>query len=256
MSPNDTLMSAGSRIRGAYQRVAASVKFSKPGLFARRRPALAAVLALLVVGGGALGVALAAGWRPHLASGGKSLVALKAEAKGNPKDAQAQRDLGHAQFKAGRHVAAVAAYQRALKLDPGVADATLASNLVACFGKAEQKTAEQLIGHYKIVAAEPGLEKLAHSKRQVVRWGAVRTLEAIGKASRADYAAAYVQDLDSQDCDVRRRAVEKLGQIGDKSALAALHRANRADEKTGGVFSSKCLGDRPEKAEKAILARR
>jgi hypothetical protein len=67
---------------------------------------------------------------------------------------------------------------------------------------------------------------------------------------------AYVADLSSPECDVRRRAMEKLGNIADRSALAAVRRAKAEDENTGGWFRGTCLGDRDAATEKAILARR
>lgn len=244
---------ASSWLRG----MAAHVRFSGPVLWMRRRPRVAAALAVGAIALAAGGAALAMEWPPAWGPfAPRSVADHRAQARENPRDADVQRDLGHAEWRAGRRAAALAAYERALKLHLGAADDELVRNVVACFGHKEQPKAEALVKRFRLAQAENGLEKLAGSKRYAVRWGAVRTLDAIGKASRTDWVNAYVADLDSADCDVRRRAVEKLGAIGDRGALAALRKADKADAKTGGWFRSGCLGDRPERAEKQILARR
>jgi tetratricopeptide (TPR) repeat protein len=253
----ESIRTAQARVHIAAIRLRDRVRSSKPWTFARRRPALAAVVAAVVLAaaGGAAAMAVhGAPEVPFLAP--RTISDLRAEAKANPKDAAAQVELGHAQFASGRRLPALSSYDRALRLDRSSEDGEMAKNLVACFGTAQQDEAEAIIRRYKVVATAPELDPLVRSKRPSVRWGALKTLDALGKASRSDWAAAYVLDLESSDCDVRRRAVEKLEKIGDKSALPAIRKANAADEKTGGFLRSKCLGDRPEHAERAILARR
>jgi hypothetical protein len=246
-----------ARIELGFMRVRQKISASKPVVFARRRPAVAVgliVAVLAVVGGGvAWAVAGPAALNPFRP---EKLSDLRADAKENPKDASAQRELGHAQFQASQRGAALSSYDRALRLDRSVEDGTLDQNLVACFGTPLQDEAEAVIRRYKLAGTAHGLDPLVRSSRPSVRWGALKTLDALGKASRADWAAAYVLDLQSSDCDVRRRAVEKLAKIGDKGDLAAIRKANSADAKTGGLFHGTCLGDRPEKAEKAIIARK
>ncbi len=84
----------------------------------------------------------------------------------------------------------------------------------------------------------------------------MQTLDRLRKGTRANWETAYILDLDSPKCDVRRRAVDKLGDIGTQRAVKALRAARADDEKTGGWFSSRCLGARLETAENQILARR
>lgn len=56
---------------------------------------------------------------------------------------------------------------------------------------------------------------------------------------------------------MRKRAVEELGNEDDKRALNAIHEAKKKDAATKtGWFGSTCLGDRPDEAEKKILAYR
>jgi hypothetical protein len=222
---------------------------------ARRRPALAAAVAtaaLLAIA--AAGVALDA--VPTDLLGPKSLASAQADARARPRDAAAQRDLGHALWAAKKRPAALDAYGRALAIDARAADEVLVSHLLASFGGRQQRQAETLIWKNGLVAAEDGLKRLVGSKVHAVRWGAVRTLDRLGKGSKAHWETAYIADLDSPECEVRRKAVEKLGAIGTRRAVTALRDAKGDDAKTGGWLRSACLGERLDDAEQRILARR
>ncbi len=246
-----------SRLRTSLERAGGAVAVSKPVSAARRRPALTVAIAVgaIAVGAGAAFLALEGlpDWTPFAP---RTFADVARHARANPRDAAAQRDLGHAQWAAGRRARALRSYGRALAIDAGVADDRLVEHAVAAFGRPEQEKAEALIARHKLAGAAKGLEPLTKSPRHSVRWGALRTLQKLGKDSRTTYVNVYVADLASPDCDVRRRAVDKLGMLGDRSSLAAIRRAKADDEKTGGWFRGTCLGDREESAEKAILARR
>lgn len=251
--PGSTLAS----VRASMARAAGAVAVSRPWGAIRSRPKLTAGILAAAVLAAAGGTWLATEGLPDWAPlAPKSFAEIARHARENPSDAGAQRDLGHAQWDAGRRTRALASYTRALALDAGAADDRLVEHLVASFGRAEQDRAEALIGKHKLKEAAKGLEPFTKSPRYAVRWGALRTLQKLGKDARPLYVNVYTADLGSSECGVRRRAVERLGMIGDRSALAAIRRAKAEDEKTGGWFRGTCLGDREEKAEKAILARR
>jgi len=221
------------------------------------RPVLAVTtgLALLLAAGAGTWVALSG--MPDLPFGQpKTLSEAREAARAKPSDASVQRDLGHKLWDARKHKAALAAYGRALALDRGAADDRTISNLVAAFGTSEQREAEGLIWKYDLTAAEKPLQPLVHSNRYGVRWGAVHTLDRLRRGNKANWETAYILDLDSSECNVRRQAVDKLGIIGTKRAIAALRAARAEDAKTGGWFRSRCLGDRLDTAEQKILARR
>lgn len=213
---------------------------------------IAGAAALVVVGAGVYvaveGVPAWAG-RPTLAEAAE-------RAKERPDDARAQRTLGHARFAEGKRAAGLVAYERALTLDPEAHDDELLANLVACYGTKVQGDAASLIVRKKLVAIEPRLDDLARSDRYNVRWGALQTLEKLGRASRADFVNAWMKDLESEECDVRRAAVENLGKEGDKRALKALRAARTRDEAKRGWFGATCLGGRVDDAEKRIVAAR
>lgn len=246
-----------ARMRAGLDRAGGAVLASKPVSAARRRPkltiAIAAAAVVVVAAGAWLAVEGLPDWAPFAP---KTFAEVARQAHRKPTDAAAQRELGHMQFAAGRRARALRSYDRALSIDTGVADERLVANAVATFGRREQPKAEALIAKHQLVAAAKGLEPLTRSSRYAVRWGAVKTLRKLGKDSRAVYVHAYVADLSSSDCDVRRHAMEKLARVGDRSALSAIRHAKAEDAKTGGWFRSTCLGDREEATEKAILARR
>jgi hypothetical protein len=223
----------------------------------RRRKLAAAIVGLGLVLAVAGGLAFAFDALPSFGLfAPKNLAEARANTRTHPGDASAQRDLGHALFAAKHPGAAVAAYRKALALDAGIADDRMIDNLVALFGSREQDEAEALIWKNQLVGAQKGIEPLVGSRRYGVRWGAVQTLDRLKKGSKTNWETAYLLDLESPTCDVRRRAVEKLGAIGTRRAVRALHAAKAADEKTGGWFRSRCLGERLEVAEREILQRR
>ncbi len=186
----------------------------------------------------------------------RTLAEARAAAREHPGDAGAHRALGNALWAQHKRHAALVSYGRALAIDRGAADGEMIENLVASFGGKDQDLAEGLLWRNKVVAAQGRLEPLVKSPRRKVRWGAVHTLDKLGKGTKANWETAYILDLDSPDCDVRRNAVDKLGAIGTKRAVAALRSTKSDDAKTGGWFKSRCLGDRIDDAEQKILARR
>ncbi len=187
----------------------------------------------------------------------KSLAELKGEVAEDPKDATSQVALGHAYFMKDQKRAGLRAYERALALDEKSADDQMLKNLVSCFGyKVEQPEAAVLIVRHKLAGVEPHLDDLAKHERYLVRWGAINTLEKLGKDQRVDHVAALKLDLAEKDCKIRRRAVEELGKIGDRRSLDAIRAAKKKDDDDTSWYESSCLGDRAKNAEKQILARK
>jgi hypothetical protein len=185
-----------------------------------------------------------------------TLDELKAAVAKNPKNADLELDLAHAAFDSGKKETALAAYDKALGLDPKLESDRVDSNLVSCFGTACQMAAYNVIVKRKVTGTEAGLRKLVADKRYVVRTNAVAALEKLGKAQRGDWMTLWIVDTREESCDIRRNAVEKLGDFGDKSALAAIKAANKKDDEETPWYKLSCLRSRPEDAEKKILARR
>ncbi len=200
---------------------------------------------------GAAGVLFASQpWQRH------DLDELERRAELEPRDADLQRHLGEARFAAGKRLLGVRAYDKALGLDAGVADDTLIADLVSCYGHREQGAAHTVIVKHELTDAAEPLSSLVRHKTWRVRTGAMATLEKLGKASRQDYLEVWLADLGSSDCDIRRYAIDKLGELGDRRALAAIRSAKKKDAEVSW-YESRCLGDdRVEEAEARILARR
>ena len=252
-----------TRIRAAGARVGTGARtvFARLAHAARGRPWLAVAVAAAVLGGGlAAAVALTEPGdsvlldliRPQRSG----LRELARRTREQPRSASAWKAYGKGLFDAGKRRAGVRAHGRALALDAGSADGGMVEDLLACFGHGEQGRAEALIARHRLTRAADGLEKLARNQRYSVRWGAVRTLDKVGKVDKADYVQAWMLDLDSPDCDVRRHAADKLGESGDRKALAKLRAAKKREDGETPWYRSACLGDRAERAEKRILARR
>jgi len=181
---------------------------------------------------------------------------LKTAVAKDPKNADLQLDYGHAAWEAGKKDTALAAYDAALALDPKLASDRLAGNLVSCFGTAQQAAAYHVITKRKVVGAEAGLRQLVGDKRVVVRANAVAALDKLGKAQKDDWMTLWIADTKEESCDVRRNAVEKLGQFGDKRGLQAIRAAAKKDDEQTAWYQLSCLRGRDEDAEKKILARR
>lgn len=250
-----TLPTISRKVRGAFHTAKQWVG---------RRKALAAglgvaVLAtLVVVGLGAFGlpdwkvvdtVTTSIGAKP-------TLDELQAKANKDPKDAEAQLELAHASFDAGKKEQALKAYDKALGLDPKLASARVEANLLDGFGTARQAGSMTLITKHKLVGTTDRLKALARNKQWAVRTGAVATLDKLGQADRADWTALWLADLKEPDCEIRRNAVEKLGRFGDERALTPILVAAKKDDDTTAWYEFSCLGGRPEDAQKKILARR
>jgi len=186
-----------------------------------------------------------------------TLTELKSRVKAAPEDAAAHVRLGRGLFAENLRAAGLKAYDRALTLDPELADEAVLQDLVSCYGRKEQSRAHAILVKHKLVRAERYLDDLAKNSRWLVRTGAVQTLEKLGKATRDDYLNLWLTDLRTvKECKVRQYAVEKLGELGDKRALDAIREARKVEDETTPWFTAKCLGDRAGNAEKKILAAR
>jgi hypothetical protein len=185
-----------------------------------------------------------------------TLDELKAKVAKEPKNAEAQLDLAHAYFDSNQHGAALGHYDLALKLDPKLASDRVVKNLVACAGTAEQNAAFAVISKYKLTGAEEPLHRLHADYRYPVRSGAVATLDRLGKANHDDWERMWIADLKEKSCDVRKNAVEKLGQFGDRASVVAIKAAKKHDDAETRWWQFSCLGGKADDAQKQILARR
>jgi hypothetical protein len=231
------------------------VKKLGKGAFAgvRRRPWVSGIVALAAI---VLlsGVFLHARIQRMFARSAPTVVELQKDATATNSPEQ-WRALGHAEFAKGHAIAALKAYDRALSLDHTAVDEQMRTNLVAAYYGKAQPAAQDFVVRHKLVDVTARLERLTDDGDYRVRWAAMSTLEKLGKTSKYDYRRVLTADLDSPQCEVRRKATERLGELGDQHAIPSLRVAKKKDHDATPWYKATCLGSRPDKAEKQILAK-
>ena len=185
-----------------------------------------------------------------------TLAEASSTAKAAPNSATNQLALGHAAYAAGRPGSALKAYDRALALDVKVADDRLVQNLVASFRTPQIGAAAAIISRYALAQASQAIELLSRNKSYLVRSTALNTLEKLGPVSKATYVSVALLDLDVPECEARRAALTRLGELGDPSALPLIREAKRKDDENTPWYAARCLGNRALDAQRSILGRR
>jgi hypothetical protein len=185
-----------------------------------------------------------------------TLAELIKKANAEPKNAGLQVDLGDAQFEAGKRGAGVRSYDRGLSLDRTATSGKLIDNLVACTGKKEQGAAHTLLVKYKLTEASAELRKFTSNGSASTRNAVLQTLKGLDRATDTDFLTVWTLDLKSGECEVKKRAVEKLGSLGDKRALDDIRAARKKDKEETPWYGFHCLTGAADDAEKKILARK
>jgi eukaryotic-like serine/threonine-protein kinase len=219
----------------------------------RRRPWVSGFVALAMIML-VSAVLLRARIQRMIAGSAPSVAQLQKDATTGNSPAQ-WRALGHAEFAKGHAMAALKAYDRALSLDHAAVDEQMRTNLVAAYYGKAQPAAQDFVVRHKLVDVTPRLERLTDDGDYRVRWAAMSTLEKLGKTSKYDYRRALTADLDSSQCEVRRKAAERLGELGDQHAIPSLRLAKKKDHDATPWYKATCLGSRPDRAEKQILTK-
>jgi tetratricopeptide (TPR) repeat protein len=183
-----------------------------------------------------------------------TLTDLQRDVRQNPKSASAHAALAQAYFDKGLRQAGLSELDRALNLDPQVTNDRLVADLVGCFGTLEQIPAANAIATFHLIGAQEGLERLTLHKQYGVRAAALTTLQKLGRVSHTDYLHVWTMDLEGTSCDVKRHAVAKLGELGDRRALQPIKEARQKDDEATPWYRFKCIGGLADDAEKHILA--
>jgi serine/threonine-protein kinase len=219
------------------------------GALARRRPAAAAAVAGAVLV--AIAVAIAASRaggraeadaREHLAAGrpADARKVLESALRRHPEDPELRLLLGRALHRIpGEAAAGVDAYAAALETVPldEVALADLASNL------AGERSLADRAGRLLLRIGEPAvpsvLAAVGDTKAPgVKRLRALALARDLGAEEKVDRETAYASLLADPECDVRRAAARRLGEIGGPAALPPLREAAAARKETKGFFGS------------------
>jgi len=144
----------------------------------------------------------------------------------------------------------------------GPLDEVALEDLVAALGRERSladRAARVLLdeGH----AALPAVLRAAAAAPGIHRLRALALARDLGAEDRVDRTQAYGELLADADCDVRRAAARRLGEIGDPAALPRLRRAALAKTETKGFFgqtrtSPACGAPEAEAAARRIEASR
>ncbi len=160
----------------------------------------------------------------------------------------AQMVLGHAQASAQRNILALAAYQKAITLEPKFAkDKLMRTNVELMLAKKAPgivDTALEFLGTLAKTgdwaAADQLIDLASSSKNARRRHTALRVADEAGLGDRVDRLGSYVLDLEQgETCLLRKDAVGKLRALGDKKAIPPLRAARKRIRAEGGLMKRK-----------------
>lgn len=119
----------------------------------------------------------------------------------------------------------------------GPLDAQAWEDLVAALGR-ERSLADRAarVLFEEGQAALTAILRAAATGQGIQRLRALTLARDLGAEDRVDRVAAYGDLLGEPDCELRRAAARRLGEIGDPAAVARLRRAGQAKVETKGFF--------------------
>jgi serine/threonine-protein kinase len=197
----------------------------------------------------ALAGAAVAWLRPHPAERAEKLLAagdvqearalLARSVARNPGSARLRALEGRALFRLpGQAAAAVDACAAAQAIDPASLDAAAYADLAGALSQ-EKKVADkaaQVLGR----AGPPAVPAvLAAAGGGGPGWARLRALDvarSMGVEARLDRVAVYGGLLSDPDCDVRRAAARRLGEIGNPAALPRLQELAQVRKESKGIL--------------------
>ncbi|MCP3141761.1 protein kinase [Pyxidicoccus sp. QH1ED-7-1] len=246
----------GARLRGASLRVGERLPSGLATLRTSRRHQLALLGGVLVL------LAAGAAWVLHFNDPAVRALALLEE--GRKDEAQARlEEVPEEEQKAPAWRRARAAVYHAKnahkseyfllsKLDEEgrsqVEDRVL-DGLAEDYGRDGGKAMETLLGGFPKERVVGHFEDLAEEDYSLRQWGALRYLEHARATAGVDLVEAYVRALESESCDIRAVAAERLEALGDADAIPALTRVTETPREKA-VFGTKDCGH--ERANAAI----
>jgi serine/threonine protein kinase len=166
-------------------------------------------------------------------------------AKGSPKQAvellqqhaaeisevpEAQLQLGHAHAALRFYTAALAAYEKALQLDPSLkSDDRLRAGLETMINADAPVSVDAAAVKYELLGEEEAAAQILASASggpQNIRHHAVTVAERLGMGDRIDWVSSLILDLEQgETCKARRQFVSRLRALSDPRAIPALREA-------------------------------
>jgi|JI10StandDraft_1071094.scaffolds.fasta_scaffold99108_3 tetratricopeptide (TPR) repeat protein len=160
-----------------------------------------------------------------------AIKAIEAGKKAAAQDPAAQLQLGNAYAAQRKNADALAAFRRALELDPTVArDPELRANVSAIAADTDAATAVAALVFQRELLDDSGavtrLIAWASGEDPARRAAAIPAVTKLGVADQVDWLLSYQRDLEQGElCAQRKPAVAKLRALGDRAAIPALEKA-------------------------------
>ncbi len=161
----------------------------------------------------------------------------------------AQMVLGHAQAASQHSVLALAAYDKAVRLEPKLAnDKLMRTNVALILDKNAPGVVDdaiELLGMLVSVAddataADQLIDLASSSKVARRRHKAMSVADEVGLGDQVDRFGSYMLDLEQgEDCFARKEAVANLRALGNKKAIPALRKARKRIRTEGGIIKRK-----------------
>ena len=197
------------------------------------------------------------------AHGPEAKEAAEMLAQGRPKEAAAylmghrkevreepyaQMVLGHAQAAAQRNILALAAYEKAVTLEPKLTkDKLMRTNVELMIAKKAPGVVDAALEFLGVLskngdwaAADQIVDLASSSKTPRRRHTAMRVADEAGLGDRVDRLGSYILDLEQgETCLIRKEAVGKLRALGNKKAIPALRKARKRIRTEGAIMKRK-----------------
>jgi eukaryotic-like serine/threonine-protein kinase len=232
---------------GRVLRDRAAILFARSVRLARENPFPAAAVVLVALAAVAA-LSYQAWHRGRAASEARALlesnrpqdarVLVETALEGRPRDGELLLLRGRALARIpGAMGEGIEAYAAARKAGP--LDDVAREDLVAALGRERtlaDRAARVLLEEGQ--PALPGILRAATAASGAHRLRALTLARDLGAEDRVDRAQAYGELLGDPDCDVRRAAARRLGEIGDPAAVPRLRRAAVARTETRGFLGS------------------
>ncbi len=160
----------------------------------------------------------------------------------HPKEARVHFVYGNLEVVEKRPLGALAAYDQALALDPGLrGDAALLINVKGLAADRDRKVAAAAVGLAADRIGAPAAGLLAEvgsgDARAELRTAAREACERIACSPRVDLVRSHTLDLSqAKSCDEKREAVRRLASTKDARAIEALRKARAIRGALGGLF--------------------